>query len=65
MTGPAFAETLRGWIRPRIPVADFLESYSRLGGTHHSALLVGGQLRTNWALRAFADSMGFQYVRIA
>ncbi len=38
VTGPAFAETLRAWIRPRLPVADFLESYSRLGGTHHSAL---------------------------
>lgn len=34
-------DLIRGWFRPAMPVADFLESYSRLGGTHHSALVYG------------------------
>ncbi len=38
---PAMRSTIRGWMRPRIPVADFLEAYSHLGGTHHSALVYG------------------------
>jgi L-arabinose isomerase len=40
-THPAFQQWVRGWIRPRRPVAEFLEAYSRLGGTHHSALVLG------------------------
>ena len=32
---------VRAWIRPSIPVAEFLEQFSRLGGTHHSALMMG------------------------
>ena len=35
----AFAGAVRGWLDPRMPVTDFLEQYSRLAGTHHSALV--------------------------
>jgi len=35
------ADSVRGWFRPEMPIADFLEEYSRLGGTHHSALVYG------------------------
>lgn len=35
------ADLIRGWFRPAMPVAEFLESYSHLGGTHHSALVYG------------------------
>jgi len=35
------AETVHGWFRPPMPIADFLAAYSRLGGTHHSALVYG------------------------
>jgi len=35
------ADTVHGWLRPQMPVASFLAEYSRLGGTHHSALVYG------------------------
>lgn len=34
-------DLIRGWFRPAMPIAEFLEAYSRLGGTHHSALVYG------------------------
>ena len=39
--GAAFAGWVRGWLRPALPVAPFLERYSLAGGTHHSALIYG------------------------
>jgi len=56
-----FAQSLRGWIRPQVPLTEFLESYSRLGGTHHGALMLGEHTE---ALRAFAEFLGFEYFRI-
>ena len=38
---PAMRDNVRAWIRPRGEVSDFLEAYSRAGGTHHSALVLG------------------------
>lgn len=32
------AESVHGWFRPPLPLPEFLESYSRLGGTHHLAM---------------------------
>ncbi len=52
---------VRGWIGPNLPVEDFLESYSRAGGTHHSALVLG---REPAALEAFAGFAGLEYVEI-
>jgi len=40
-THPALPQWVRAWIRPPLPVAEFLEGFSRLGGTHHSVLLMG------------------------
>jgi len=34
-------DTIRGWFRPCVSVADFLADYSRLGGTHHAAMVYG------------------------
>ncbi|HTO22459.1 MAG TPA: hypothetical protein VMQ10_08230 [Spirochaetia bacterium] len=31
-------ESIRGWFKPRLPIADFLAAYSRVGGTHHLAV---------------------------
>jgi L-arabinose isomerase len=53
-----FANSLRGWVRPQVPLTDFLESYSRLGGTHHSALMLGQRTE---ALGAFAEFLGVEY----
>ena len=38
---PKMRDTVRAWIRPRVPIAEFLQDYSRAGGTHHSALVLG------------------------
>lgn len=34
-------ESIHGWFEPPTSVAEFLEEYSRAGGTHHSALVYG------------------------
>lgn len=63
---PAMRSTIRGWIRPRRPVAEFLEDYSRHGGTHHCALVFpgprGGDLTE--ALEAFAMFAGLGFHRL-
>ena len=46
--------TVRGWMRPRRPVAEFLEEYSRHGGTHHSALVLGERADEISAFARFA-----------
>ncbi|MBC7333851.1 MAG: hypothetical protein H5T85_05285 [Actinobacteria bacterium] len=38
-----FSESIRGWFRPQIPIIDFLTAFSQAGGTHHSALIYGGE----------------------
>jgi L-arabinose isomerase len=52
---------IRGWIRPRRPVGEFLEAYSQHGGTHHKALVMGERLE---ALQAFARFAGLVPVTI-
>jgi len=52
-THPEMKVKVRGWIRPGRPVADFLEAYSRAGGTHHSALVPGEHLEAIEALARF------------
>ena len=55
-THPSMQDQIRTWIRPGRPLAEFLETYSRHGGTHHSALVLNGNLE---ALKAFAAFVGF------
>lgn len=33
------ADSIHGWFKPELPVAQFLQQYSREGGTHHLVLL--------------------------
>jgi L-arabinose isomerase len=40
-THTGYERWVRGWIRPGVPVVSFLEEFSHLGGTHHSALMLG------------------------
>ena len=35
------SDSVHGWFKPPMSVADFLGAYSRAGGTHHSALVYG------------------------
>jgi L-arabinose isomerase len=59
--GEAFANKVRGWLRVPGGVAPWLEAYSRLGGTHHSALVLG---RRAEAVAAFANHLGLECCRL-
>ena len=52
---------VRTWIRPPCPVPEFLEKYSRAGGTHHSALVLGKKME---ALAAFGRLAGLDVCTI-
>ena len=39
-----FAGTVRGWIKPPVPVGEFLEKISTAGVTHHSSLVYGASV---------------------
>jgi L-arabinose isomerase len=56
---PSMAQSVRGWIRPARPLADFLEQYSLNGGTHHSALVLGNRVE---GIQAFAEFAGLECV---
>lgn len=60
-TRGTLARRIRGWIRPRLPVPEFLEAYSRAGGTHHAALVL---LECAEAMEALATFAGLAFVRI-
>ena len=47
---------VRGWFKPSMPVSDFLEAYSCLGGTHHAAMVYGDVLDD---LSRFGELMGW------
>ena len=53
--------TPRGWMRTKQPVATFLEEYSRHGGTHHSALVLGAKAES---ISAFARFAGVKLVNL-
>jgi len=55
---PEMRTRIRGWIRPAWPLERFLERYSQLGGTHHSALALGA---TGEAVAAMARLAGLPY----
>ena len=59
---PAAVENLptsmNGWFRPNGALADFLEKYSELGGTHHSALVYDVDAKS---LALFAKALGMKY----
>jgi L-arabinose isomerase len=52
-----FRKSVHGWIRPGGGIGPFLETYSRLGGTHHSALVLGERTE---AICAFASMSGLE-----
>ncbi len=58
---PAMRDVVRTWVRPQGRVAPFLEAYSRAGGTHHSALVLGDRAD---AVAAFGRMRGLEVVRI-
>lgn len=56
-----FADSVRGWMKPPIPLADFLAAYSRAGGTHHAALAYDADIGV---LSGFGHLMGWETVVI-
>jgi len=60
-TDEAMKNAVRAWVRPPCGVQRFLEEYSRCGGTHHSALVLGDRTK---ALKAFATFAGLDAVII-
>lgn len=56
-----FERSMRGWLKPTIPVTDFLEKISDAGVTHHSALVYGA---TTEELKFFAECLGVEAIVI-
>lgn len=56
-----FEGTVRGWMKPQMPVARFLEKISRAGVTHHSSLVYGAKPEE---LEFFAKLLGLDVVML-
>jgi L-arabinose isomerase len=56
-----FGDGIRGWMKPKITVPDFLEAYSEAGGTHHSALVYGDPIEE---LKSFGKIMNWNVIVI-
>ena len=50
-----FARSMRGWFKPQMPLARFLEAYSSAGGTHHSAMILADAAGDVERFAAMAD----------
>ncbi len=61
MADAAYTYEVRGWMKPKLPLPEFLKAYSQNGGTHHSALVYGADVE---ALAAFGNMMDFDVVVI-
>ena len=57
----AYSTGVQGWMTPDTDLPDFLKDYSLAGGTHHSAMVYGADIK---ALAAFGRIMGFNVVII-
>lgn len=54
-----FAGSVRGWLKPTMPIADFLEAISTEGVTHHSSLVYGATVEQ---LAHFGDILGMDVI---
>ncbi len=54
-------KSIRGWMKPRLPIEEFLASYSEAGGTHHAAIVYGDFIQE---LSSFGRMMGWQVIVI-
>jgi len=58
---PEMRDVIRLWVRSQVKVAPFLEAYSRAGGTHHGALVLGAQAES---LSDFGRLCGWDVVQL-
>lgn len=54
-------DSIRGWFQPTMPISDFLALYSRHGGTHHGAIVYGGDIDI---LKKVAELMNWNFICI-
>jgi len=59
--GDSIKDLIRGWLKPHIPIADFLTKYSEAGGGHHLALVYDCMPEV---IAGFGKFMGWEVVRI-
>lgn len=52
-----YKDEIQGWLKPCMPIKDFLKAYSLIGGTHHSALVYDADIAE---IEAFGKMMGFK-----
>ncbi len=52
-----FNDCVRGWMQPDILLAYFLKKFSKLGGTHHSAIVYNGNIDV---ISEFGKIMGWK-----
>lgn len=57
----AYRNSVQGWMKPHLPLPEFLKAFSELGGSHHSALVYGAEVEE---ILAFGRMMGFAAHRI-
>lgn len=57
----AYRGATQGWMKPSLPLNQFLKAFSELGGTHHSALVYDGNIDE---ILAFGRMMGFEVHKI-
>lgn len=55
------AESVSGWMKPCIPMEEFLAAYSEVGGTHHAAIAYGDVMQE---LLSFSRMMEWQAIVI-
>ncbi len=56
-----FRGTVRGWMKPHMPLGSFLEAISTAGVTHHSSLVYGADMSE---LEYFASLLGLNVIKI-
>ena len=59
--GDKFEGTVRGWMKPQMPLEKFLEEISREGVTHHSTLVYNRSLSE---LRYFGELLGLNVIEV-
>jgi L-arabinose isomerase len=57
----AYRDSVQGWMKPGVKLPEFLNAYSELGGTHHSALVYNAEIQD---ILAFGKMMNFEVCEI-
>ncbi len=57
----AYTRETQGWLKPNMPVDEFLTKYSEVGGTHHSAMVYDADINE---IKAFGKMMGFEVIEL-